>query len=162
MTPKHYAQHAPLIQWAYLFEEFRPLKTDTCALFWRSAVLTPIKLLLPTVAALFVVFLVMQVFAPGWLPEAWRLPPPAPRAYVPFPWLFFTILISSVAVFCVVAVGLYRLGLCQPVEIEGGLVLRGSCPKCTGPMIEIETDAPWECRKCHGRFLPSVPSPGGA
>ena len=44
---QQYQESDLLIRWAYLFEELRPLHTSTCELWWRSVVLTPLKLLGP-------------------------------------------------------------------------------------------------------------------
>ena len=53
MIPRQYHQTDALIQWAYFLEDVKPLQTSTCALFWRSVVLTPIKVLGPLLIVTF-------------------------------------------------------------------------------------------------------------
>lgn len=161
MQTKKYTQNAALIQWAYLFEDVRPLKTSTCALFWRSAVVTPLKILGPTAIccffALVIFMLVAHSAAPEWaidtLPQ-WMLldeRPSHPTNWVPV----YVVGTAAVLVFLVRVSGLWGWfhALCIPVEIEGGLVKRGSCPKCVGTMVESSPDL-WICRHCEGRFQP--------
>ena len=157
MTPKHYTQNAALIQWAYLFEEFRPLKTDTCALFWRSVVLTPVKLLLPILGVLFLLFLTMSALLPEWLPVAIRPERRQPGATPsPLPLAIFLLVVACAAAVGGVFVALNTLGVCKPVEIEGGLVRKGTCPslRCYGAMVET-SETIWTCRRCGGSFTPA-------
>ena len=162
MNPRRYQQADWRIQWAYLFEEVRPLQTSTCALFWRSVVLTPLKLLGPLlgggVVLLIVTASVGNTLFPAYLP-AWMIRPQRPST----PWSDVdTILAVSLCalIFFVVLgewVGLwaYLHAFCLPVEIEGGLVVKGTCPSCPGRLVLIH-DGQWECRRCHGHFVPHV------
>lgn len=177
MTPKRYTQSSPLIQWAYLFEEVRPLQTSTCALFWRATVRTPLLILAPTaVVAIFALVFFMGIaheVAPEWAHTfTWFYERPhdarefAERAEGDAQaWWFASTVIVPVVV---VGIGGYFLGLwsflhrlCLPVEIEGGLVEKGSCPgdQCLGRII-VEADGAWRCRKCHGEFIQAAVSPG--
>jgi hypothetical protein len=172
MTPKRYSQNSPLIQWAYLWEEVRPLQTSTCALFWRSVVLTPAKTLGPALIGGFVVFFVFAVPFLHWLwPEsvhgAWFFNPHhvhgAPRR--PFNWSeLWPLGVFGVLVFVVWAgnaSGFWAWfhGLCKPVEIEGGLVRKGGCPAdgCVARLV-VEADGVWRCPRCKGQFTPAAKS----
>lgn len=166
MNPKRYTQSSPLIQWAYLFEEFRPLQTSTCALFWRATVLTPFKILCPAIVIgmllLTVVILpIMRYVAPEWIPTALQVPPHrnSESDYTGF-WIL-GIGASSIAVLWIgQAIGLwnYLHRFCLPVEIEGGLVKKGVCPSCVGRLILVD-ETRWECQKCQGHFVPAVKEP---
>ena len=165
MDPIQYKQDSRLIRWAYLFEEVRPLKTSTCALFWRAAVLSPLKVLGPTLltaAAVAVLGTVALSFvAPQLLPMSMQ-PSDAPHAPMPREVKYGLAIVIALGPIIIFAEKLgfftWLHGFCYPVEIEGGLVKRGSCPRlaCTGFMID-RGDGAWECRRCHGTFTPPPP-----
>ena len=167
MTSKKYRQSDALIQWAYFLEDVKPLHTSSCALFWRSVVLTPLKVLGPTVIALF--FLTVFVAATlsllglgAWLPEVLRRPSGPPQ-----PMPTETKWVLGLGFGCILAVVIgARLGLwaylysfCTPVEIEGGLVRKGSCPSCARQLVLVGSDR-WNCLSCKGYFVPPVPPKG--
>ena len=161
MTPRKYTQSASLIQWAYLFEEVKPLKTSTCALFWRSVLMTPIKilgqLLILAVFLAGVFTIAADAISPTWTHATL---PWAGSEHIeprPFPWVWLITIIGSVLL---VVWGGEKLGLwswlhsfCLPVEIEGGLVRKGSCPQCASTMFEYE-EGDWKCCRCGGYFVP--------
>ena len=162
MTPQTYKQSDWIVRWAFLFEEVTPLQTSSCAIFWRCAVLSPLKILGPTVLAGLVLSIpaifLLTTFAPEWLPVSMQ---PPPRRHEPFPWFIIGPLLGGWGVWFVgQATGFWawlKRNHCLPVEIEGGLVRKGMCPglACTGAMI-LRDDAQWECRKCHGVFSPAA------
>ena len=55
----HLSRHNLIIWWAWLFESRRPYHTDLCTLFWRTVLLTPLKLagwgILGLVVSMFIV-----------------------------------------------------------------------------------------------------------
>jgi ribosomal protein S27AE len=162
MQTKKYTQGSALIQWAYLFEEVRPMKTSTCAVFWRSVLVTPLKILGPTVIALGVGAMLFSGVASAFFTEwasrtlpSWAFVQPSPVS-TPINWWPPVGLFAAYAVVIVghlLGVWQWLHGFCIPIEIEGGLVKRGSCPECVGTMIEV-SERRWECRKCGGAFEP--------
>lgn len=164
MTPKHYKPSDLLIQWAYFLEEVKPLHTSTCALFWRSVVLTPIKVLGPVgLVGLFLFALtcfLLNAWAPQYLPAGWTQPQPSEPLWPPPLWFkVLPLVIASGALLSWLGFFHWLHSLCIPVEIEGGLVRRGSCPKCAYVLIESDGGSAWECRKCHGYFVPPPSRP---
>lgn len=161
MNTKHYQARDTRIRWAYLFEEIKPAQTSTCALFWRTFVLTPLKLL-----AILGAVTLLGIFMLGALgnayPALWLFGPPLPTSAEPMPMAIKVILATLVAKIIGERVGLWkRLGkYCYPVEIEGCLVKKGNCPRCgTRPLVLYpaghETFETWDCATCGGYFIPS-------
>lgn len=158
------------IRWAYLWEEIKPRETNSCALFWRSVVVTPFKLVAPVVVAacalwFFTVVPIVRFYAPAtsWLPVTRAGPTQAD-------WAIFGGVVGGIAA-CAACAFIGWIGsllgfwswlhhFCLPVEIEGGLVNKGSCPKCSGHLVLSATNN-WDCRKCHGVFIPPPETPEG-
>jgi|ERR1051325_5735250 hypothetical protein len=165
MTPRLHKPTDPIIQWAFLFEAVHPRQTSTCAIFWRSIILTPIKLIGPVAGGAAVLWLLLAGLAPFALPAAIR-PAPLPAHQPDEMDVFFGYLLIAMLIALAVgavghAIGLWKYlhGFCSPVEIEGGLVVKATCPepKCFGRLV-LADDGAWRCRKCHGFFVPAAPA----
>lgn len=168
MTKKQYKPTDPLIQWAYFMEEVKPLQTSTCNLFWRSVVLTPIKVCGPVLLIGFFVTMMAciflnAIFSHAWLATwapVWMIANPRPLSENELRAQRY--LIEGLIALIFVGVIGYWIGLwkalhalCVPVEIEGGFVKKGLCPYDQGRLILTDSGV-WECRTCHGFFTPAT------
>ena len=162
MQTQKYTLTDAYIQWAYLFEEHKPLQTNRCALFWRCSVLTPIRVVLVGAAVVVIAGMITTVMLGVfgsitgiWIGWAKPVAPMTDAGRQVFKWAW--IVAASV-----VAVGVFGhyTGLwdwlhkyCIPVEIQGGLVKKGSCPACASRLV-LKDGGEWGCVKCKGYFVP--------
>lgn len=159
MTPKRYTANSLIVRWAYLGNDVRPLQTSSCAIFWRCVVWTPLKVLFPLLVGLNILTLIVMgawntvsyETVPEWM-RAER--PPDGFNWRPMAWFAGV----AMAIFAGAKFAGWASQFCTPVEIEGGLVQRGSCPNCHDVrMVEQLPDANgrdgvWMCRTCEGVF----------
>ena len=167
-TRKHTVSDG-VIRWAYLWEELKPLQTSTCALFWRSAVLSPLKVLAPVCfAGLGVISIlwrpifhsVVEAFFPGSTSPLRPRTSRSPEEIRVLVYVLFGICALGLAGFIAHKRRFFQWlhQFCIPVEIDGGFVRKGSCPSCTGSSLVLGHDERWECRRCRGYFVPTLES----